>query len=150
MARGLILLAAVLCGIATPLGAAEMPVGKWHVLEADHSDLGHCSATDTVELTLTLRRQGRAVAGEYSEIRWREGGHGDCPRMGGYRATYEAALSPLAGKPGEYMVELSIRACRDRAAPHCAELPKSLTRRLRPAGRRNGIVLGGIFLGRIE
>lgn len=150
MNGGLLYFSVVAAFVGTSVMAGEPPVGSWRVIDADYSDRGHCAMTETIEMSLSLRRTAGGVAGEYVEAEWRDGDFGNCPRLGGFQATYDVALMPApAGREG-YIAHLTLRDCRDRAKPHCRELEAASKKPLSRSRDRDGIVLGGIFLGRVK
>lgn len=138
----------VALAFAAPAFAGEPPVGNWRIVEADYSDQGHCAVTETIEISLSLRRVPSGVEGEYVEAQWRDGDFGNCRRLGGFRATYTGTVSPASAGSEGYVARLTLRDCRDRGEPHCRDLPRAATKPLKRSRDRDGVVLDGIFLGR--
>ena len=130
----------VALAFAAPAFAGEPRVGNWRIVEADYSDQGHCAVTETIEISLSLRRVPSGVEGEYVEAQWRDGDFGNCRRLGGFRATYTGTVSPASAGSEGYVARLTLRDCRD--------LPRVAAKPLKRSRDRDGVVLDGIFLGR--
>ncbi len=130
----------VALAFAAPAFAGEPPVGNWRIVEADYSDQGHCAVTETIEISLSLRRVPSGVEGEYVEAQWRDGDFGNCRRLGRFRATYTGTVSPASAGSEGYVARLTLRDCRD--------LPRVAAKPLKRSRDRDGVVLDGIFLGR--
>jgi hypothetical protein len=140
----------LICLAVSPPGIAdEFPRGKWQVVEADFSDIGHCLMTEVLEYNLTLPRAD-GTDGIYTESFKRDGDAGTCPRVGSFRTTYAVKLDRGLKPKDGFIATMTFRDCEQNGSQVCGDNAPVSYKRLVLEAQRNGVIFDGIFLERVE
>jgi len=129
--------------------ADELLRGQWQVVEAGFSDIGHCLMTEVLEYNLTLPRAD-GTDGIYTEGFKRDGDAGTCPRVGNFRTSYLVKLDRSLNSDNAYIATSAFRNCEQKGSQVCSDISPVSYKQLILELPRNGVVLDGIFLERIE